>query len=202
MAVSLGTDQDCLRDLIPLHALPNPRILDTTFHTGRMWVGLPWQPHERMDCYPYPNVTTVGDFRSMPADWTETFDIVVFDPPHDTERGVTSRLASRYGGREQGMQHAENIAHLFPPFLAEAKRVLRPKGVILAKLMDGTHRGRMQWVEHLFLSAVDEVPGLVACDRKVKIEGRAATQNNWQGKQVHHCRTDYVFWMVVRKGRC
>jgi len=200
-----GTDQDCLKALLTLHASSaNPVILDTTFGYGSMWKGMPaqWQPVERLDRRPLPGVTKIGDFRKMPRAWTNKYDVVVFDPPHRTESGKTSLFADRYGLLDESVAHAPDISHLFAPFLRQANRVLRPNGIILAKLIDVVHRGVMHWQIKDFLVAVDNMPGLVACDRQIKDEPKAKNLNNWSAGAVRHNRCDYVYWIVVRKGRC
>jgi hypothetical protein len=194
------TDQVILLDLIARHVGPDPYILDATWGSGSIWQGLPWYPQERLDSRPMPNVTCVGDFLHMPSEWTARFNLVVWDPPHDTERGKRSRYASRFGATEPSVQHALSIAHLFRPFLVEAHRVLNKQGVILVKVMDGVHRGKLNYVIADFILAVRNQSGLRECDRRLKVESRAATMDNWQGKQIHHSRTDYVYWIVVKKG--
>ena len=195
-----GSDQDCLRDLIPLHAPANPTILDATYGAGRLWRGLPWHPDERVDCRPLPEVTWVGDFRHLPVEWTQRFDIVVFDPPMIPDAGVNSRYIERFG---VGMlDHSPSIAPLFAPFLREAKRVLRPQGIVLAKLADIVHRGQYQWHGVDFVAAVRAIRGLTACDMLIKDEPRAATLrgHNWQIQR--HTRRCHCYWFVARKGAC
>ena len=198
-----GTDQDCLRKLIPLHVVPDPVVLDSTWGRGRMWKGLDVRPTERMDCRPdMPDLTYVGDFRKMPEEWTDRFDLVVFDPPHMAEAGRNSAHADRFGSLVAGMGHVPDITHLYAPFLLEARRVLRPNGVILAKLIDTVHRGHFRFQATDFVIAVRAMRGLTACDYIVKDEERASTMtgHNWQ--IAHHTRRAHCFWFVVRKGRC
>lgn len=198
-----GTDQDCLRQLLELHAAPKPHILDVTYGKGALWRGLPL-PEERLDVRALTGLTCRGDFRALPTEWTARFDVVVFDPPHFPEIGARSRYADRFGATEDaaGLAHAPDITHLFAPFLREAKRVLRPNGIILAKLIDIVHRGAMRWQVWDFVDAARGTPGLTPCDRLIRVDEHAATLtgHNWQ-RQYHLRRAD-CFWVVVRKGRC
>lgn len=68
----------------------------------------------------------VGDFREMPFE-DETFDLVVFDPPHLKQAGERSWLRLKYGVLPKGWQ--EYIKQGFD----ECMRVLKPTGTLLFK---------------------------------------------------------------------
>ena len=68
----------------------------------------------------------VGDFRNMPFD-NESFNLVLFDPPHLKNLGKSSWMAKKYG-------------RLFPTWeddikqgFDECMRVLKPDGVLVFK---------------------------------------------------------------------
>ncbi len=68
-----------------------------------------------------------ADFRNMPFE-DNTFDLVVFDPPHLIRAGKNSWLAKKYGtlDKHQGMN---DLAKGFN----EGMRVLKPTGTLLFK---------------------------------------------------------------------
>lgn len=68
----------------------------------------------------------VGDFRDMPFE-SDTFDMVVFDPPHLIHAGENSWLAKKYGKLDE--LWPEDIRQGF----AECMRVLRPSGTLIFK---------------------------------------------------------------------
>lgn len=68
----------------------------------------------------------VGDFRKMSFE-DETFDLVVFDPPHLKQAGEHSWLRLKYGVLPEGWQ--EYIKQGFD----ECMRVLKPTGTLLFK---------------------------------------------------------------------
>ena len=39
----------------------------------------------------------IHDFKNLPKEWTENFDLVVFDPPHLLRAGETGWLFAKYG---------------------------------------------------------------------------------------------------------
>lgn len=68
----------------------------------------------------------VGDFRNMPFE-DDTFDMVVFDPPHLIHAGDNSWLAKKYGKLDE--LWSEDIRQGF----AECMRVLKPNGSLIFK---------------------------------------------------------------------
>lgn len=66
------------------------------------------------------------DFRALPFD-DETFQIVVFDPPHLKRLGKTSWLHKKYGGLLPSWEH--DIQQGF----SECFRVLKPHGTLVFK---------------------------------------------------------------------
>lgn len=69
----------------------------------------------------------IGDFREMPFD-DNTFDLVVFDPPHLLRAGKKSWLAKKYG-RLNPKTWETDIYHGF----LECMRVLKPTGTLIFK---------------------------------------------------------------------
>lgn len=200
---------------VPSDPLGGPRILDVTYGDGGIWAGQEWRPLIRMDRRALPGVNVVGDFRDLmhvaDAQHPEmavlhlpsaAFDVVVFDPPHAPEGGANSRWASRFGTTDESVQHVPDITHLYPPFLEEARRVLKPNGIILAKLCNVVHRGKMRWQVDRFVRAAEATPGLTACDYKIvpAERSRTLTGHNWEN--CRHCRRNDVHWLVVRRGSC
>lgn len=69
----------------------------------------------------------VGDFRNMPYD-DETFNLVIFDPPHLLKVGENAWLAKKYG-RLNSATWKDDITKGF----AECFRVLKKDGVLVFK---------------------------------------------------------------------
>ncbi|WP_373705880.1 class I SAM-dependent methyltransferase [Jeotgalibaca porci] len=69
----------------------------------------------------------VGDFRNMPFD-DNTYDLVVFDPPHLLRAGPNSWLAKKYGKLNLDTWQ-EDISKGFK----ECFRVLKPNGTLVFK---------------------------------------------------------------------
>ena len=69
----------------------------------------------------------VADFRNMPFE-DNTYDLVVFDPPHLLKAGDNSWLAKKYGRLDVG-SWKDDIAKGF----SECFRVLKPTGTLIFK---------------------------------------------------------------------
>jgi hypothetical protein len=210
----LGKDPEVLEQLLELHAVPHPRILDTTYGLGVMWRGIEdrWKP-VRMDLDPERGLDFIGNFLDMglahyarrgnsgaPTWFPELYDVVIWDPPHITDAGKNSTMRSLYGLGSPGLR-ANNISHFYAPFLEQAKLVLKENGVILSKLADQVHSARHQWQQVDFINAV-RIAGMTPCDMIVKADPRAGTlMGNW--RTVRHTRNAHCYWIVVRNGtRC
>lgn len=199
----VATDQAALTAFLEIHATPNPRILDCSWNHGKMWRGLPWQPH-RFDIDPALalDLDTVGDFLHLDTYFPgQSFDVIVFDPPHVTEAGRTGVMGGGYYADSYGSRSAvavgASITPLFAPFLAGAAVILAPGGVVLAKIANQVHRGRQQWQADDFKAAAVEA-GFTRCDEIVKTR-RTAITGNWA--TIRHVRKVHSYWLCVRLGK-
>lgn len=207
----VDSDQEALLTLLGIHAVEAPRILDVTHNRGVMWRGLPFTPH-RFDRDPALQlegyVDTVGDFRALPAEWSAAWDVLVFDPPHltDTSADAVGSVAAaahatiswrdRYGLGAEDLV-GENVAGCFAPFLAEARRVLVPGGIVLAKIADQIHSGRYQW-QHLELIQAARLLGFEPCDLVIRVSPQRGSLVDPKWRRVLHVRQVHTYWLVLR----
>src|SRR5207245_822950 len=85
-SVWLGTDAELLERMLDFYPKRAPeKILDATVNTGRFWVGSS-RNVTGMDIDARHKPDVVGDNTSMPFE-DETFDVVVYDPPHIPNQG-------------------------------------------------------------------------------------------------------------------
>ncbi len=190
-----GSDAGLLSWAIPFYWREDgaPDILDVNYGAGRFWRGAAGT------CVSL-DIATLADIRAdnraLPFR-REVFDVVVYDPPHLAER----HIGAEYGGMQALYGRgtgSESTADDFPLFLAEAARVLRPGGVLLAKLADNVHRGRNQWEHVAFMLHASDV--LQVCDLIIKTRKGPMMDPKW--KNAYHARKRHCFWIICRKGRC
>lgn len=196
-----GIDPEAIELLLAVHCpLKTPDILDCTFNVGCMWRGLDRAP-VRLDINTALDVDVVADFTRLPFR-NASFDVLVFDPPHlpvaAASRGSSKMWERHYGITIRGMGwDGDDVSKMFRPFLREAKRVLRPKGLILAKIIDLVHNHRQQWQQVAFVNAVRKV-GLTPCDMLIKCDPSAGNLHSSKWRKINHLRKAHCYWIVVR----
>ena len=197
-----GSDADLLERLLEFYPRKRPeRILDATVNSGRFWVGSS-RNVVGIDIDAKHRPSVIADNRRMPFK-RNTFDVIVYDPPHIPNQGRdrSKDFNSRFGlVLKSSAENGYNFTHLYPPFVSEAYRVLRPEGVLFCKVADYVHNHRYQWAHIEVVRAATDV-GFCACDCIVKIRKGPIVDPRW--KTAHHARRRHCYWLVFRKsGKC
>jgi SAM-dependent methyltransferase len=197
-SVWVGEDSELLERLLDFYPRRRPRlILDATVNAGRFWRGSQ-RPVVGLDIERRHRPTVIGDNTCMPfAD--SCFDVVVYDPPHIPNQGRdrSKAFTVRFGlGATSLSQNGYSFSHTFAPFVKEAYRVLRPEGILLAKIIDYIHGHRYQWA-HLDLILAARTVGFCPCDCIVKVRKGPIIDPKW--KVAHHARRQHCYWIVFRK---
>lgn len=196
-----GTDAallDAMLDFYP-SIKPTP-ILDATYNTGRIWRGSKWAKKVvSMDIDPALEPDIVADNREMSGVRSNRFGVVVFDPPHVGPQGrdkSVKRFDSDFGATvECGKQHGWTLSYLYPPFLEQAKRVLKSEGLLLAKITDMVNSHRSRWAHCDFMRMAEDA-GFTVCDLIIKVRTGPMKSNKW--KVAHHARKRHCFWIICR----
>ena len=207
LSVLLGNDSEALDILIEMHAptLP-PRILDVTYNTGKIWAHCQFADFVwRADITKYDTHVRAA-FEALPFA-AGTFNVVVFDPPHLPTAAASPHSSGiwrdRYGITATGPgREGDNVNGMFAPFLAEARRVLVPDGIVLAKIADIVHNHRYQWQQVAFVEAVRDA-GMTPCDCLVKRAPAGGRLQSGRWQTVKHLKRCHSYWIVARNSaRC
>lgn len=199
-----GSDAELLELMLSFYPTISPDpILDATYNTGRIW-GDTKRRIVSMDIDPQHKPDIVADNREMKGVRSNRFGVVVYDPPHVGPQGrdkSVKRFDVDFGATMQcGKEHGWSLSYLYPPFLAQAKRVLKPEGLVLAKITDMVNSHRSQWAHVDFMRMADEA-GFTVCDLIIKVRKGPMMSTRW--KQAHHARKRHCFWIVCRNSdRC
>jgi hypothetical protein len=198
------SDGELLEAILRFYPTINPEpILDATYNTGRFWKGLSWDVWS-MDIDAKYKPRIVGDNRDMKGIPSEAFGTVVYDPPHVGPQGrdkSVKRFDVDFGATmECGKEHGWTLSYLYPPFLKQAKRILKPEGLLLAKITDMVNSHKSRWAHCDFMRMAEEA-GFTVCDLIVKIRVGPMMSNKW--KEAHHARKRHCFWIICRNSdRC
>jgi len=198
-----GSDADLLEAMLEFYPSIKPSpILDATYNTGRIWRGSS-RKVVSMDIDPQYGTEIVGDNRKMDGVRANRFGVVVYDPPHVGPQGrdkSRKRFDVDFGATiECGKEHGWSLSYLYPPFLEQAKRVLKPEGLLLAKITDMVNSHRSRWAHCDFMRMAEEA-GFTVCDLIVKVRRGPMRSTKW--KRAHHARKRHCFWIVCRNGDC
>ena len=199
-----GSDGGLLEEILNFYSvIPPDPILDATYNTGRMWNGSD-RPVVSMDIDPRYNPDIVADNREMPGVPDESFSVVVYDPPHVGPQGrdkSSKRFDVDFGATMAcGKEHDWSLSYLYPPFLEQAMRALKPDGLLLAKITDMVNNHRSRWA-HCDFMEMAATAGFTVCDLIVKVRNGPMVSTKW--KRARHARKRHCFWIVCRKSsRC
>lgn len=196
-----GSDGELLELMLQFYpSIPPEPILDSTFNRGRFWKGSN-RVVTSMDIDPKHEPMIVGDNRRMDGVPDDAFGAVVYDPPHVGPQGrdkSSKRFDEDFGATMAcGKEHGWTLSYLYPPFLEQAKRVLKPCGILLAKITDMVNSHRSQWAHCDFMRMAADA-GFTVCDLIVKVRNGPMVSTKW--KTAHHARKRHCFWIICRNG--
>lgn len=194
-----GSDGELIEAMLNFYPSIDPEpILDSTYNSGRFWKNSK-RKIVSMDIDPRHNPMLLRDNRNMHGVADDSFGVVVFDPPHVGPQGrdkSVKRFDIDFGATiECGKEQNWNLSYYYPEFLSEAKRVLKPEGLLLAKITDQVNNHRSRWA-HVDFMVMAEDAGFTVCDLIVKIRRGPMMSPKW--KTAHHARKRHCFWIICR----
>ena len=194
-----GDDADLLELMFDFYSvIPPEPILDATYNAGRFWRNSKRRVIS-MDIDPRHKPMIVAYNREMIGGRDAAYGAVVYDPPHVGPQGrdkSRKRFDVDFGATfECGKAQDWNLSYLYPPFLKQAKRVLKPHGLLLAKITDMVNSHKSKWPHCDFMRMADEA-GFIVCDLIVKIRTGPMVSSKW--KEAYHARKRHCFWIICR----
>ena len=203
-SVWIGKDAPLLDAMLDFYAPNAMRVIDVCCNARRMWKESRWA--KRVEYYDRdaemrPDVVCAWD--ELP-DADAAVDVIVYDPPHLPVAAASPKSMARYASDYglHGSAKADNVASLHAPMLSEARRVLRPDGLIFAKIKDYIHNHRYQWNLEYFNAAVRDA-GMTPCDLIIKRDPCGGNLKSGRWKKAHHAKNVHCYWSVVRNSaRC
>jgi hypothetical protein len=157
-----GNNADIMREVSRLYIRDGARVADVTYGKGIFW--------KRTDTSRFTllgsDLTTVPerpyDFRATPYE-SASFDHVVFDPPYVHNPGKPLyEVSYRNAEHHCGQSHADIIED-YRQGMIEARRILRPRGLLWVKCKDEVQSGKQQW-SHQEIQGISRELGMVQKD--------------------------------------
>ena len=200
-----GTDADLMPILVPFWARKDPagglEILDITYGTGKMWAKWPdeWLSPATNDLYVagpdrWGRYLSRFDYGALPPpNELDYFDVIVFDPPHFGDKGTphaSGRWTEKYG------DGGRDVTAGWREFLVSAATLVKPDGIVIAKIADQVHSGKQQMQTVQFMNWATEV-GWRVCDVIIKVR-KAPGPSNW--KTQLHARRRHSHFICLRRG--
>jgi len=203
-SVWVGKDAPLLDSMFEFYAPNARRVIDVCCNKKRMWAKSWWGGMGVVvgyDADPLTKPDVVAKWDSLP-DRDQSVDVLVYDPPHLPLAAASKKSLAHYKS-DYGLESSvagDNIGAMHAPFLMEARRVLKPDGLIFAKIKDYIHNHKYQWNLELFNSAVRAV-GLIPCDLIIKRDPCGGNLKSGRWEKAHHAKNVHCYWVVVRNSK-
>lgn len=202
-SVWIGRDAGLLDEMLAFYAPHAQRIVDVCCNARKMWKGSAWESRVvGYDIDPSVRPDVVCGWDALP-DADGSVDVLFYDPPHLPSAAASPESLPQYVGA-YGLARsvkADNIEVMHGPFLTEARRVLKPDGILFAKIKDYIHNHRYQWNLEMFNAAVRSA-GMTPCDLVIKRDPCGGNLKSGRWAKAHHARNVHCYWAVIRNGRC
>ena len=192
-ATAWPTNADMIVDMHRLGYLrDDDMVIDPTYGRGLWWTQ--WRP-KALTCH---DLAEDGvDFRDLPYE-DGVFDAAAYDPPYISPGGRSTTgipdMFDRYGLTDAPTSPARTQM-LIDAGLAEVARVVRPKGLILAKCQSYISSGKL-WLGDYHTITAGLAIGLTLYDRLEHISG---VRPQPPGRRQMHARRNHSTLLVFQR---
>lgn len=207
MSAHVSQNAHIFPKILELHVPDGATIADVTYGGGVFWKRIDISRYELLAT----DIASGVDCRALPY-LDASIDVVVLDPPYmegllrndasqKAGQGTYSAFRQYYSNGDENNQgpkwHAA-VTDLYFKAGAEAYRVLKAKGILIAKCQDEVSRGR-QWLTHVEIINHYEQLGFYTKDLFVMVRTNKASISRLK-KQVHARKNHSYFLVFVKRG--
>jgi DNA modification methylase len=208
----MSDNSEIFPNILNLYVKEKSKIADVTFGKGVFWKNI---NKSKYDLY-LSDLKTVGlsrgciggiDSRQLPY-LSESFDVIVFDPPYMHTPGGTAHNGHQnfegyYANNEDSdidiesqPKYHEAVLDLYFKSASEAYRVLKKKGIYIVKCQDEVCANK-QRLTHIELTNELQKIGFIAEDIFVVV--RKNKPGVSRIKEQKHARKNHSYFMIYRK---
>ncbi len=196
LSAKTGTNADLFPDVLALYAKEGDRILDATYGKGVFWKNVDTSKYKFTSNDLMTEAEDHFDFRALPY-FPDSFDMVVLDPPYaySPKNTMKASIAGCYQNNTSvDISNMDAVLKLYVDGIAEARRILRPKGILVVKSQDIIQSGKQWWMHHTLMTQ----DGFICEDLLVLVQ-TSIPANDPKWTQQHHARKNHSFFIVLRK---
>lgn len=201
----MGNNDILFPDILRLYSKPGDVVLDMTWGKGVFWkkvdlAALDLSLIKNDQFILGPEVDFNYDFRQTEFD-TGVFDIVVLDPPYMTSTGtIMEGLNKCYrNNNSTPLKTMDDVLKFYREGIQEARRILKPYGLLIVKCKDMTGWGIKTWIHTKIMM---ESEGFRCEDLFILVWGGGAGRlfdPKWKNQK--HSRKNNSFFVILKKGR-
>lgn len=193
----VGRNEDLFPKILALYVPPGSRIFDMTWGRGNFWRKVDHSAYwlVKNDLAPTAPDVLCEDFRHT-SHPDASFDACVLDPPyacHGRGAPIKESIARSYNLRAAFTpRRAAELLTLYREGIGEARRLLRPNGVLIIKCQDQIDSNKQNFIHAALLDA----PGFVCEDLFVLVQPTTPAMRHLYQK---HARKNHSYFIVQRK---
>ncbi len=196
----VGGNEDTFPHILDLYVAPGSLVADVTFGKGVFWRKVPEERYELLAT----DIQTGVDCRDLPYE-DGTIDCVVIDPPymhspggtaHTVHQAFEQHYRNNGTGNRTNKKYHEAVVELYEEAGREAYRVLRERGVLIAKCQDEVCSNRQRFTHVEIMQSYEKI-GFIAEDLFVVVrQNRPGVSRAI--RQVH-ARKNHSYFLVFWK---
>lgn len=186
----VGNNSELFPDILKLYSKPGDTIADVTYGKGVFWRAIDTAIYSFLPS----DILTGTDYNNLP--YTDSsVDMMVLDPPYMGHNGGAKYSTARNYKVNVKKYDPNYIETLYYGGIAEARRVLRNKGILIIKCQDEIQSGK-QNINHcqLILHCVDH--GFIVEDIFILVQKSDPIMRH---KYQVHARKNHSYFIVFRK---
>lgn len=195
LTAKVGNNAALFADILRIYVPPRSKVLDMTWGRGNFWKDIDVETYRLVTNDIVTEADMHEDFRSMSLP-DRSFDCVVLDPPyalHGKGAPIKASISSPYQlNAALTPTSAREVRQVYRAGISEARRLLKPNGILIIKCQDQIESGKQQYI-HAYLL---KLAGFVSEDLFVLVQTQTPAMRHTYQK---HARKNHSYFIVQRR---